>query len=561
MRAMKLPLVLVAAVLAVATLAGCASSPKPAPAAGPDLSVLSPKTYAKLPPIDVGVSSSIDNVRLDNAVYLPKVPNGTRVPVYINFSPYHGDTAMTEGDNFAHYLIDEYVPRGYAVVLSAVRGTGHSGGCFQIGGDLELRDTYDVVDYFSKQPYSNGNVGAGAKSYDSTTQNGMVAKFPHPALKTILHVSGITDMYRYNAKGGVPYVNGLTFTPEYFATQGLDEYVGATNGAGGPNDESPDSLQRATQDAACPAMPQHVLSGEGSAADGQKDAYWQERDWIHYLPESSWHGSVFFVHGLSDWNVKPDNIDPWLQELQAHGNEVKGWLHQGQQDGTGHVYPMRQDFNETLLRWFDHYLKGKDTGIQDELGFEVQSSDGAWRRASAWPPAQPTPAEEAQAAFTVGGAGEQATYALAAAARDERIAGTPHIRVTATALSADPVLRAQLFDRAPDGSLAWVDEGVRRASLSDDLTTVQPVTAGASLAFDLEMYPVDHVLKAGHGWTVQLGIAQSDVGGAASPPNLFFTPAQQHSVTYAQPPTLMLPHAPLDDLVTPAPAAMRCWAC
>src|ERR1051326_6905070 len=210
----------VAALLMAGLLAGCAASKAPSTATQPpaQAGVLSPKQFAIKAPELVMLPSSVDGKHLENAIYRPDTPE--KVPVYINFSPYWGDTTMKEGDAFSQYMIHEYVPRGYAVVLSSVRGTGHSEGCFQIGGDLELKDAYDVVDYFSKQPWSNGNLGAGAKSYDATTQNGMIAKFPHPALKTIFHVSGITDMYRYNGKDGVTYANGPEFTPRYYVTHG-----------------------------------------------------------------------------------------------------------------------------------------------------------------------------------------------------------------------------------------------------------------------------------------------------------------------------------------------------
>ncbi|MFO1536067.1 MAG: CocE/NonD family hydrolase, partial [Thermoplasmatota archaeon] len=278
---------------------------------------LSPQAFTIRAPETVMVPSAADGKRLEVVLYRPDTAE--RVPVYVNFSPYWGDTAAREGDAFSKYFIHEYVPRGYAVALASVRGTGHSEGCFQIGGDLELKDAYDVVDFLSKQPWSSGNVGAGAKSYDATTQNGLVAKFPHPALKTLFHVSGITDMYRYNGKDGVSYANGLSFTPHYAVSEGTDEYgiPQAGSGGGSPMDESPQSLARLVDDLACPELARHAQSGEGTAASGLKDAYWQERDWIHFLPQSSWNGSVLFVHGFQDWNVKPDHADPWLQELAA----------------------------------------------------------------------------------------------------------------------------------------------------------------------------------------------------------------------------------------------------
>ncbi|HUR64667.1 MAG TPA: CocE/NonD family hydrolase, partial [Candidatus Thermoplasmatota archaeon] len=513
----------------------------------------SPATLAIRAPELLMLPSSTDGKKLETVVYRPDT--ATPVPVFINFSPYWGDTALTEGDAFSTYLVHEYVPRGYAVALSSVRGTGHSEGCFQVGGDLELKDARDVVDALAKMPWSSGSVGAGGKSYDSTTQNGMVAKFPHPALKTLFHVSGITDMYRYNGKDGVTYQNGLSFTPSYAAGQGIDEYgTPAGSGASGPTDESPQSLARLVDDLACPELARHVQSGEGTAADGVKDAYWQERDWVQAMPGSAWTGSVLFVHGLQDWNVKPDNVDPWLQALAAHGNPVKGWLHQWQQAGTGHVYPMRTDWNATMLRWLDHYLKGVDNGIDRELGFDVQGSDLQWRHAAAWPPA----GERRVFALT----GDPAEVLKASAA--VRVTGTPWLRVAATSFSADPILYARLLDVAPDGSAVQVNEAARRGLLADDLQQRNLWAPGSTQTFNLTFYPMDLVLAPGHALVLRTGTppptATTPAAAAGPDGNAgFVISAAQAQVAYgAQELGLTLSDpAPLPTQPTP----MKCFTC
>jgi predicted acyl esterase len=539
---------LLAATLLGAALAGCAADPDghgtrtsaPPPAGG------SPAVHRVLPVEEVWVPSQVDGKRLHNAVYRPATDEP--VPVFINFSPYWGDTATTGGDAFASYMVEQYVPRGYAVVLSAVRGTGHSEGCFQVGGDLELQDAWDVIEAFAKQPWSNGNVGAGGKSYDSTTQNGVVAKFPHPALKTLFHVSGITDMYRYNAKDGVVYGNGLTFTPRYFASQGLDEYAGATNGAGSAQDEDPESAARLLDDAACPELPEHAASGEGTAATGLKDAYWQERDWIRHLPASPWNGSVFFVHGLQDWNVKPDHVDDWVEVLAQKGIEVKGWLHQDSIPGTGgHVYPMRQDWNATMLRWLDHYLKGVDNGIDRELGWEVQGSDKKWRRDASWPPEGTRLRAEG-------------LVALEATAAAVRVAGTPWVTGTATPLSPDAILHAALYDVGPDGTRTWVNAAARRANLDPSLDRHDPWPVGETRAFNLTFYPMDLELQPGHKLVLELGVDPGAVGGPGGSAGFVVGPGQGN-VLYGPAPATHLTLASLDGELDPQPKRMRCFAC
>lgn len=563
----------------MAIFAGCTGPAGSLSTTGPDLSVLSQKQYAVQEPVETWIPSKVDGKLLHAAVFLPDaVDAGVKVPVFVNFSPYWGDTAMTKGDPFGHYMVDEYVPRGYAVALSAVRGTGHSEGCFQIAGDLELQDTRDVIDFLAEQPWSNGNVGAGGKSYDSTTQNGVIAKYPTPALKTIFHVSGITDMYAYNAKDGVPYRDGLTFNHWYWQ-QTFHEYGiewpkppvpvptpptpiplpadaddawrgGSPEGAGGRGDEDPESLARVLDDAACAEYPEIEAAGLGTAVTGVKDAYWVERDWARFLPRSAWQGSIFFVHGLQDWNVKPDHLDPWLEAVQAQGLEVKGWLHQ-ERFNDGHVYPMREDWNVTMLRWLDHYLKGIDTGIDRELGFEVQGSDRMWRRDSAWPP-KSMPKLVATAG-TPPGSGQ--TLDVLAGQRFAGV-GWAHVQVTST--SADPILRIALYDEDTDGNLTFLSEAVKRVALNDDLSAARPWVPGTSGLFNLTLYPLDWEVQTGHNLVIVPGLDPSQQQ-TPTPADFWYTPAQASGTIYDSI-QVYLPSAG-GLLVDPQPVPTPCWAC
>ncbi|MFA5944116.1 MAG: CocE/NonD family hydrolase [Candidatus Thermoplasmatota archaeon] len=482
----RLLLALLSALLLASALGGCLSGgdrTEDTDDGVPPVDTLSAKQYDILEPEETWVTVS-DELRLNNAVYRPDTTEP--VPVFVNFSPYWGDSAMTEGDAFSQYMINEYVPRGYAVVLSAIRGTGHSEGCFEVGSDRESQDLNEVVGYFSQQDWSNGNVAAGGKSYDSTSQNGMIAKYPHPALKGLFHVSGITDMYSYTFRMGTPArADSGVFTTEYSVTQGVSEFAGGAGGGGSPTDEDPESLARIVDDAACAELPEHVANSEASTAAGVKSTYWMERDWTQSIAASSWEGSIFFVHGLQDWNVQPSHILPWLDQVHANGHiQVLGWLHQWQQGGTGHVYPMRTDWNETMLRWLDHTLKGKDTGMDRLWGYEVQGDDEQWRRTPTWPPTSD---------LLLG----EGTTGFAGASVGERLTGTMQFTVNATVLNPDPVLTVVVTDQ--DGE--WVTEGVLRGIYKDGLDAPSELVPGTRYTFEFDSYAFDHVVPVGGGLT------------------------------------------------------------
>jgi predicted acyl esterase len=545
-------LVVLAVCLLVPGFAGCFGSKDDGAAVAPDLppaTELSAKLYSILPVEEVWVTTSADltsgeaGLRLHNGVYRPDTTEP--VPVFINFSPYWDDSATAEGDAFSQYMIHEYVPRGYAVVLSAIRGTGHSEGCFEVASDRESLDVNEVVAHFASEPWSNGKIAAGGKSYDATTQNGMIAKFPNPALKGLFHVSGITDMYSYTfAKGTPARVDSAAFTTEYGVTQGLSEYVGGAAGAGGPDDDSPESLARLAGEG-CAATPEGAANAGASTVAGAKTPYWVERDWTRSIATSTWNGSIFFVHGLQDWNVQPSHIEPWIDQVNANGHiKVLGWLHQwADQDefkcepGNGHVYPMRSDWNETMLRWMDHVLKGKDTGMDQLYGFDVEDTQCRWRHDTTWPP---TDAVTVQA-----GSGD----ILALGDGPVRVSGVVRLDVAATSTNPDPVITAVLYDEGGTGR-TWVGEAVLRGVFRESLETPSPVTPGASLEYHLETYPLDHVVEAGHRLVVEFG---------AMPDKSVALPTQLVGVTYGTG-TVTVPIGDLE-LIEPQPEWMQCFTC
>jgi X-Pro dipeptidyl-peptidase len=430
-------------------------------------------------------------------------------------------------------------------VLSAIRGTGHSEGCFEVASDRESLDVYEVVEYFAGQSWSNGHIAAGGKSYDSTTQNGMIAKFPHPALKGIFHVSGITDMYSYTfAKGTPARSDSAAFTTTYGVGQGLSEYTGGAGSPGSVDGDTPESFARLAGEA-CAATPMGAANAGGSTVAGAKTPYWLERDWTRDIATSSWNGSIFFVHGLQDWNVQPSHIQPWIDEVNANGNiPVLGWLHQwADQDefecepGNGHVYPMRTDWNETMLRWMDGILKGKDVGLEDLWGYDVQDTECRWRHDETWPPAESVTAEAPN-----GGRIELGNDTV-------RLSGVVGIEVQATSSNPDPIITAILYDEV-NGTRTWVGEAVLRAVYRDSLQTPTPVTPGQAITYNLETYPLDHVVEPGHSLVLELGAAP-DKSVALAP--------QLAGVTYGTA-RLTLPVAHLD-LIEPQPVWMSCFTC
>jgi putative CocE/NonD family hydrolase len=97
-----------------------------------------------------------------------------------------------------------FPPRGYAVVMVDLRGTGRSQGCLDHLGPTDAKDLKFVVEWAAAQPWSNGRVGMTGFSYVGSTPIVAAAQRPK-GLTTIVPVAGLASMYDHQFQGGVPY--------------------------------------------------------------------------------------------------------------------------------------------------------------------------------------------------------------------------------------------------------------------------------------------------------------------------------------------------------------------
>ncbi|HEX7185675.1 MAG TPA: CocE/NonD family hydrolase [Thermoanaerobaculia bacterium] len=324
-----------------------------------------------------------DGTLLDTWLLRPNIPSV--VPVILEVTPYYGggspmDPTNLLAGNFQN-VAGIFVPRGYAVAISSVRGTGNSEGCFSMGGPEEARDSAAVIRYLAHQSWANGKVGMMGVSYPGTTPQDVWVEAP-AELKTIVPISGISDLYKYNFVNGV-HINaqGYAFNTYYWGMVGLSP-VGLN---GGDQLRDPVSVPGAVIGEVCPEQVWVQEGGASSAVDGNKDGYWQLRDFLAELRASTSRprASVFYIHGLQDWNVKPHMMEDWLPELISDV-PYQIWLGQW-----GHAYPDREDWWTVLTAWFDKFLKGKSTGILSAPRVQVKDDDGRWRHESIWPPQNP----------------------------------------------------------------------------------------------------------------------------------------------------------------------------
>ncbi|HEX2122027.1 MAG TPA: CocE/NonD family hydrolase [Thermoanaerobaculia bacterium] len=459
-----------------------------------------------------------DGLLLDSWVIRPQGP--LTVPVVLMVTPYYGGGSPNDGGrNLLGRAATELVSRGYAYAVVSVRGTGASEGCFSIGGPEEAKDTAQAVEYYASRTWANGNVGIAGVSYDGTTPQDVWVEAP-PSLKTIVPISGISDLYKYNFVNGVPVnLQGFAFNTYYWGLVGLSPTPAI--GYGGGQHRDPVSIPGATIGEVCAEQIWVQEGGVSSTIDGNKDGYWQLRDFHAELLASPGkpRASVFYIHGLQDWNVQPHQMEDWLTSVQATGVPFKAWLGQW-----AHAYPDRADWWNVLAAWFDQFLKGRDTGVLDGPRVQVKTDMNVWRHESAFPPRHvkkttlfprangtlsPTTGSGAASYFDYqgrlasaedqllnGGKADRVLFVSEPLTKDIVISGMPRFEAAVTASGNRASLMLTLAERTPLG-----DRSINYAAISlnhvQSLAAGQPSVAGQRQNVGVNFYPQDDVIRAG----------------------------------------------------------------
>jgi putative CocE/NonD family hydrolase len=115
-----------------------------------------------------GTELHLEIVRPDPKVY----PDLDDLPVILEASPYHDTIADRDGTRIFPDpigLTGFFAPRGYAVAMLDLRGTGQSAGCLDHLGPNDALDLKHAVEWLANRPWSNGRVGMTGHSYVGST--------------------------------------------------------------------------------------------------------------------------------------------------------------------------------------------------------------------------------------------------------------------------------------------------------------------------------------------------------------------------------------------------------
>src|SRR5713226_141355 len=162
-----------------------------------------------------------DGCRIAVDIYVPNSLSGAvtlrTFPAIALFTPYYRrfklrPAATGEANPNTGKFRDFFVPRGYAVVVVDVRGTGASFGTRDsFRSPKEREDSREIADWIVTRPWSNGVIGATGISYVGAAAD-FLASTGHPAVKAIAPLFAVWDTYSDHYYPGGILLNRLAET-------------------------------------------------------------------------------------------------------------------------------------------------------------------------------------------------------------------------------------------------------------------------------------------------------------------------------------------------------------
>lgn len=476
--------------------------------------------------------------------------------------------------------IATFLDNDYAVLIVSFRGRFGSEGSaneWETEGWGPHPDGYDAIEWAAEQPWSTGDVGTYGISADAQWQLTTAATQPP-------HLRAAVASYAAHGRAGL--MDGGVYTsvgPRWHALTGM------FNVELGSREDWQRWLEQ-WRDTEAPQLLSFLHRGLLDVFQhAEYDDYWRGFDpaeryedfEIPVLYECGWYdrytGSQFtHFQGVRECaRSEPARTGqrllcgPWV-----HGGNLAP-----QTDSVQFGPDARSKRLELMVRWFDHWLKGTENGIDREPALRLyRTGANEWIESDTWP--LPGIAEETwylaagddepshslndgaltterrdldeppdhffhdpfDPVPTVGGHGgvswmwpsgpldqRQAEARCLTYTSDEltahvNVCGNPKVILRASSTAVDTDFIATLADVHPNGYSEIIRQAALRARHRHGPTTTELLTPGSIETFTLELTPVVHQFAAGH--RIRLAIASSSFpnflpnAGTAEPPYL-----------------------------------------
>lgn len=470
-----------------------------------------------------------DNTRLAVTYFMP-IPEkkNEKFPVLLELLPYRKDDLFYLRD---YPVYSYFVRRGYVMAKVDIRGTGSSDGRVPSReySEVELNDAVEIIAQLAKKPWSNGNVGMWGISWGGFNAIQVAMRRP-PALKAILALDASDDLFHDD----VHYIDGAFHVDRYELR--IDTKLGLPKWPDYKLDE--DYFKQRFN-----AYPWFL-----TYLKQQKDGpFWRKNSlrWNYQAIQIP----VYLIGGLLDGYR--DSIPRMLANMDVPMKAVIGpWIHAWPDNG---IPGPNYEWREELVRWWDYWLKGRDTGIMKEPKFAVFVRDshppdanlkmtpGLWRyedwpiKRTIWKPFFPSGNHSLQETVKnpsvdrlkyVPSYGVEAGYWWGEPTGDMRpvdagslvydssvltekmeIIGFPriHLRVSADAKLAHWIVR--LEDVHPDGSVSLVTGALLNGSQRQSRTEPAYLVPGEAYEIEFPLHFTTWTFRSGH--KIRLAVSNS----------------------------------------------------
>nr|WP_254868593.1 CocE/NonD family hydrolase [Phaeobacter sp. HF9A] len=258
----------------------------------------------------------------------------------LEYLPYRKRDGTAPRDATTHPV---FAANGYACIRVDITGSGDSDGRFDDEySEQELSDGEAVLDWIAAQPWSTGKVGMIGISWGGF--NGLQMAYRRPeALKAVVSVASTVDRYAddIHYMGGCLLSDNKNWSSQMFAymTRPLDPALRA--------DWREEWLGRIND---LPFMGAEWLKHQ------TRDDFWK-----HGSVCEDWSAITAPVLAITGWADAYVNAPPAIaaKMTAAPGKALMGpWEHR-----YAHISQIEAaDFHGEVIRWFDQYLKGAESG-------------------------------------------------------------------------------------------------------------------------------------------------------------------------------------------------------
>ena len=488
-----------------------------------------------------------DGVQLTANIWRPKTEG--RYPVILLRSPYG---KMDEKWDEAK----RYTAAGYVMIVEDCRGRGNSEGkwdpfCY------DVEDGFDTQEWVGKQQWCNGEIGTAGGSYGGWTQWAPAAK-GSKYLKAMVPVVPFDNAYDIAYSGGA-------FQLALLGGWGI--------GVGGVA-LGPDKLQEAFR---------HLPLRDFGDQFEKNIPYLN--DWVqHSTFDDYWKPRSIEYH-YEDVTVPLLNIGGWYdifskttlelvakvransRDRQVRRNQfviIGPWTH-----GVGARKVGELDFGpdaklnvgEWQFKWFQYWLKGRETGVQDWPAFKLfVMGENRWRGENEWPLKRTQsnsyflhsagkanslkgdgllstvePGQEKADEFTYDGKNPVPTvggnnligapagpydqtkveerddvlvYSTPPLEQDVEVTGQVKLILHAASSARDTDFTAKLVDVQADGKAFNLCDGITRARYRNGMENPSLLEPGKAERFEIDLWVTSNLFKRGH--RIRLEVSSSN---------------------------------------------------